>query len=421
MAIPTRPMPPTPAAAARPTINRQVLRSVITRTQGTEFEQSLLWASNTQVSTATALRTDRKISMYYLKMRGRLTLTATPPVWRSGPSVLTTFQSGTVTTTPLYALFQYITLKGTNSRYGAQTPMYMRGESIAEMVSFFNPNYVPTYSVINSAGGTNGRFGVLTTTAAATIDFEIVLPIPLYVLGIASADVPFYSLHGPDWAGNLYMDIQCADGTVLTSTVAAVPTLSAFGSAAGTPTIEISSVRPLLTKTGQGTIQSVLCFSYTYYGGPTTVVQSTSGAGLVITNLQVGKDTARIWLKTGSLYANVSAGNVAFGSLSDQIITRSFPAMDNRPVRFNNPNSVALIADFQALSGGRTAPAGYQDIDFISTLGAESVANPKAAFPGSTLTADRLWQLQGDVSAAGNQACEVVQVMQVGAPGIVVG
>lgn len=408
-------------AQAQPALNRQVLRSVITRTQGSEFEQTLSWASNSTVSTPTSLRTDRKIALFYLHFRGRLTLTATPPVWRTNPPVLSTIASGTgVTGTILFSLLQYVTVRGTNARYGAQTPVYMRGETIAEMVAFFNPNYVPAWTVTNSAGGVNGRFGTLTTTAAATIDVDFVLPVPTYVLGVAAADVPFYSLHGPDWAGNLYMDVQCGDGTVLTPTAGAAPTFTAFGSGSGVPTIEINSVRPLLTKTGQGAVQSVVCFAYTYYGGATTVVQSTSGSGVVITNLQVGKDTARIWFKTGTLLANVSAGNVAFGTLSDNIITRAYPAMDNRPARFLNANAVNLIADFQSLTSGRPAPSGYQDIDFISTLGAESVANPKAAFPSSTLTADRLWQLQGDVNAAGNQACEVVQVMQLGAPGLLV-
>jgi hypothetical protein len=405
-------------------IGMGVLKSVITRQQGPEVEQTLQWASNSVLSTPTALRTDRKIALFYLHFRGRLTNTATAPTFRAGPAVLNSDgASGLLGTpaafysTPLFSLIQYITVRGTHARYGAQSPFYMRGETIAEMMAFFYPNYAPVWTITNSAGGVNGRFGVLSGTAAATADVDFWLPIPLFPIDVASADIPFYCLHGPDWAGNLYMDVAVADGSVLTATVAQQPTFTAYGSAAGVPSIEINSVRPLLTKTGQGMIQSVVCFHYTYYGGPTTIAQTTSGANQTITNLQVGRDTSRIWTKTGVLQANVTAGSIAFASLSDGIFTRTFPAMDNRPVRFSGPNSFAGIEDLTALMTGRGAEAGYQDIDFISTIGNASVANPKAAFPASTLTADRLWQLQGDVNAAGNQAAEVIQVTQLGAPG----
>ena len=413
--------------AASP-IGMGVLKSVITRQQGPEVEQVLTFAPNSILSTPTALKTDRKIALFYLHFRGRLTNTANAPTFRSGPAILNAAgQAGLAGTpaafysTPLFALIQNVTVRGTHARYGAQQPMVMRGETIAEMMAFFYPNYVPFWSLTNSAGGTNGHFGVMSAQANATIDVDFWLPIPLYPLGIGGADVPFYCLNGPDWAGNLYMDVQVADGSVLTATVNQQPTFSAYGSGAGSPTIEINSVRPLLTKTGQGAIQSVLTFHYTYSSGPTAVATTGGGSGQVITNLQVGRDTARIFTKTGVLQANVTAGSIAYASLSDAIFTRTFPAMDNRPVRFSGANSYGGIQDLEALLIGRSAQQGYQVIDFISSLGSESVANPKAAFPASTLTADRLWQLQGDVTQTANAGVEVVQVSQLGAPGLATG
>jgi len=407
---------------ARPAIGKSQLQAVATRNQGPEYEQTLTWASNTTVSTPTALRTDRKIQFYYLHFRGRLT-NGTSPVYRSGPAILNAQgvagiggTAGASYSTPLFALFQYVTVRGTHARYGSQTPMYMRGETIAEMMAFYAPNYVPAWTVTNSAGGVNGKYGVISATSAATIDVDFTLPVPLYPLNIAGADIPFFCLHGPDWAGNLYMDVACSDGTVLSSTGGGTPTFTAYGSNSGSPSVEIYSVRPLLTKQGQQIIKPVVTFHYTYY--ITSVLQSGGGSGALITNLTVGKDTARLWQKYGTTYSGVTSGSIAFGTLSDGIVTRSYPAMDNRPVRFLNPNSVNLIADWTAFQFGRLSYTGYQVIDFIGAAGASSVDNPKAAFPSSTLTADRLWQLQGDITASANQIGEVIQVMLLGTPGL---
>lgn len=404
-------------------IGKAQLQAVSTRQQGPEIEQTLTWANNTTQSTPTALRTDRKIMFYQLHWRGRLTNTATAPTYRSGPAILNAQgvaglggAAAASYSTPLFSLFQWITVRGTHARYGAQSPMYMRGETIAEMMAYYAPNYIPQWNTSNSAGGVNGKYGTISGTANATCDVDFTLLVPLFPLNIAGADIPFFCLHGPDWAGNLYMDVQCADGTVLTSTANGTPTFTAYGSGAGSPSIEIYSVRPLLTKKGQQIIKPVVTFAYTYY--LTSVLQSGGGTGIVISNLTVGKDTARIWQKYGTTYASVTAPSIAFGTLSDGIVTRSFPAMDNRPLRWQNGNSFSVAQDWAAFQFGRPSYTGYQVIDFIGAAGASSVDNPKAAFPSSTLTADRLFQLQGDVTASANQIGEVVQIMLLGTPGL---
>jgi hypothetical protein len=99
----------------------------------------------------------------------------------------------------------------------------MRGETAAEYMALLWPNWNPMVTVsVNGAAAVRG--GTLSNAANATNDFDIVLPIPMFPPDISPADQVFHSLHGPDWAGNLYMDIQTADATALGATLARSPT-----------------------------------------------------------------------------------------------------------------------------------------------------------------------------------------------------
>jgi hypothetical protein len=132
--------------------------------------------------------------------------------------------------------------------------------------------------------------------------------------------------------------------------------------------------------------------------------------------LTVGKDTARIFIKTGTLQSSLSSGIVAYGSLSDQEITRTFIALDNRQLRFQNSNADSVLQDYCGRLYGRINPIGYKMIDFIDQMGGS--ANPKACFPSSKLTAARKFEVDADVTAAANQIGEVVQEMILGRPAL---
>ncbi len=401
----------TAAVTPQPAGNQAVraLLARVTRDQGPEFEQTLNWANTTQLSTPTSLRTDRKIKFLDLHMRGRITVGAGAVTFRTGPSLL----GGS----PLFALIQQFTLRGQHFRYGAQSPIQMRGETAAEYMALLWPNWNPTITV-SVNGGALTRGGALSGSANATNDFDFVLPIPLFPPDISPADQVFHSLHGPDWAGNLYMDIQTADVTALGVTLASIAnggTVTAFGSAAGTGTIDILSERPLVTKEYMAKIKPAIVFRVQNFQQPTATVSGASGTGLKLADLTVGKDTVRIFLKTGTQLASTTGGVVAYGSLSDGIVTRTFFSMDNRNLRFQNSNADSVLQDYVGRSYGRVTPVGYKVIDFVSSTG-NGPANPKAAFSSSKLTAARKFEIDGDVTAAGNQIAEVVQEMLLGRP-----
>jgi hypothetical protein len=398
--------------AAQSKANIQALLARATRDQGPEVEQALVWSNGTGAqtfSTPTSLRTDRKISFYDLHVRGRITNGAGVVTYRTGPALIGT---------ALFSLIQQITIRGQHVRYGAQSPIQMSGETIAEYMALVYPNYVPSFKVSVNGGALTSQ-GALGTAANATNDFDFVLPIPLFPPDLSGGDVPFYCFHGPDWPGNLFMDVKVADPTALGVTIASLANsgfVTAFGSAAGTASIEINSERPLISKDFMAKIRPAILFRITNSQQPTAAL-ATTASGAKLADLVVGKDTTRIFLKVGTLLAATGSGITTFGSLSDTIVTRTFFSMDARNLRFQGASGDSVLQDYLGRKYGRVVPAGYRVMDFISTAG-PSAANPKAAFSSSKLTAARKFELDGDVVGAANQIAEVVQEMLLGRPGL---
>lgn len=405
-----------PAAQAPVTSKPADLRPLlarITRDQGPEFEQTLLFAPLTQVSTPTSLRTDRKIKWIDFHFRGRITNGGTGPTLRTGPSLL-----GANNSNVIFSLIQQITIRGQHLKYGSQTLFQMRGEAAAEFVALMLPNYVPQYSV-SANGGALTRFGALSTTLAQTNDIDFVLPVPMFPLDVSAADSVCYCVHGPDWPGNLFVDLLFADGTAL-ATANAPATFTAFGSGAGSPSVDILTERPLLGKDYMSSIRGALTYRISFTQQPTTTVVSGGGSGVKIADLQVGKDTTRLFLKTGTQGAAESAQVVAFGSLSDLIATRTIIALDSRGLRFQNASGDPVLQDYMSRMYGRFIPTGYRVLDFIANTGS-GPSNPKTAFGSSQLTSARKFELDSDVTQGANQLAEVTQEMTLGQPGITSG
>lgn len=383
----------------------------LTRDQGPEFEQALTFTINSVQSTPTSIRTDRKIKTLLLHFRGRMTNPAGVPTFRTGPTLLGANNSNT-----LFSLIQQITIRGQHLKYGSQTVFQMRGEAAAEYYAILYPNWNPLINV-SANGGALTRGGTMSTVGAQSNDIEFVLPIPLYPPGLNPNDIPFYCVHGPDWPGNLYVDVQCADGTALAS-VNPPTTFTSFGAGTGSPTINILTERPLLGKDLMAAIKPAITFRQTFTGQPTAAAIGTSGSGLKIADLVVGKDTSRIFIKTGTQSANQTAGVVSFGSLLDSVFTRTFISLDARQLGFQPANADAALQDYSGRMYQRVVPIGYRFArDFISTA-SNGDANPKAAFPSSLLTAARKFEVDADITAAANQIAEVTQEMILGTPSL---
>jgi hypothetical protein len=397
------------ATTQRP--NMRALLSRITRDQGPEFEQTLPFINTTQAVTPTALKTDRKISLYQLHVKGRITNGAAPVTYRSGPPLLGT---------PLFSLIQNFFFNGQHQRYGAQTPINMKGETAAEMFTLMTPNYEPFFRV-SVNGGTPVFQGPLSGLANATNDFEFIIPIPMFPMGINPSEQAFWALHGPDWPGNWFCTVLPADPTALGVTLASLANggaVTAYGSAGGNGTIDIMSERPLVGKTLAGNIRPGITFRTTNSQQPTAVANGSSqaGAGADIFDANVGKDTTRFFVKAGTQLASTSSGIIAYGTLSDSIFTQTFFSLDSRALRFAGANRDACLQDNMARAYGRAVPIGYKVIDFIMNR-AGGASNPKGAFPSTKLTAARKFQVNADTTSASNQIAEVVQEYTLGRPG----
>lgn len=412
----------TPAAgSASMAANKRRFIAHVTRDQGPEFEQTLAMTNTTPVSTPTSLRTDRKITTIMLHCKGRLTVGAGAPVtFANGPALLTPGPPGTTNTgAALFRLIQQFDIRGQHARYGALTPILMRGEAQAEWDAMFTPGYVPFWR-ISINGATPVPYGPFSGAENATNDFEFILPIPLYPLGINPAEQSFYALHGPDWPGNLYVDVLVADATALGVTLASLANggaITAYGSAAGNGSIDILTERPLVGKDLAANIRPAITFRTSVFQQPTSVVQAGGAAGSDLADLIVGKDTTRILLKTGTQLSSTSAGVVAYASYSDQIVTNTFFSLDSRGLRFQGANRDACLQDYMSRSTGRLIAAGYKLIDFMQNR-YYGGANAKATLPSSKYTAARKLQLNGDTASASNQIAEVTQELLFGRSGL---
>jgi hypothetical protein len=387
----------------------------ITRDQGPEYEQTLPFQNTTPVSTPTSLKTDRKITWYQLHCKGRITVGSSAPVtFRTGPAIL-----GGNSGAALFSLIQQLSINGTHATYGALTPILMRGESAAEWAAMFYKNYNPTYRVsIN--GATPVVNGPLGGAENDTNDFEFIIPIPLFPIGINPADQSFYALHAPDWPGNLFINIAPADPTALGVTLASLANggaITAYGSATGNGTIDILSERPLVGKSLAAQIRPAITFRTSVFQQPTAVVQTGGAAGSDLADLIVGKDTTRILLKTGTQLASTSGGVTTFGTLSDQIVTQTVFSLDSRNLRFQGGNRDLCLQDYQARAYDRIPQIGYKVIDFMLNRGF-GAGNAKACLPSSKYTAARKLQLNGDTASASNQLAEVTQELLFGRSGL---
>lgn len=390
-------------------INMQQFLAKITQDQGPEFDQGIVggFVNMGNVTTANPFKTDRKIKQFMIKVRGRLTNGAGGAAYRAGPAILGT---------PLFSLLQQVTIFGQHNTFGAQVPIIVNGEDMAMMMAMVNGRgYTPAFW--NSVNGGPLILGqALSGAPNATNDFEFVLPIPTHPLGVAETDQVLYSLHGPDWAGNLNMTIQFADPTAL-GVPLANSVLGQFGAGGGNAQVNIYTVRPLLGKDLMARIKPAITFRILDRQQLTQVISAGAvGANQLLRTLQLGKDVNRVYMRTGTVLAATTAGITVFGVDSDQIITQTFPSLDSRNLRFGGANSDLCLKEYLGQSYGVNVPLGWKVMDFINGTGV-GAPNMKASFPSSNLTAARQWQLNGDVAlVAGNQIGIVYQEFTLGQP-----
>jgi hypothetical protein len=381
-----------PAAAAMDA--SRIARAVLGRYQGPEFFAS---TTHTGVVTQTLipknLSMNRPLAFLWLRWRGRVVIAGAnySAVAAEAPQsiinkiiVQGTFKGTSLTPISIsgataYALTRLFGIRGSSSFIGTTRQ--------AELTS-------PLAQTLANFGNTG------------TYDLDIWYAIPTFPIVSGSSraqnQVP-YLWQPADWADSLQVTLQLGDNTSFgTPAGMTTVTYTAFGSGAGSPTVEIYTEYAILGPLRAGFRTAALVRNEN---------QITSGVTALATNVRLQplqkQKTTNVILKSGVNLTGVTSGVNVFASLSDTILDRTQILVDNKPVR----NNLSNLASKESIGYKFTTiePQGYLPFSFIDSQSA------RTAFRGdlpSVVGSGSDFGLYTDiVSANANNVINVIQEM----------
>jgi hypothetical protein len=355
-----------------------------------EFNQP--WIPGTTIKSPAGLRTDKFITALILHWHGRITI-ATAAI-------------AALTVDSLGQLLQEIRVYGQHAVYGNIRPFVIRGGHVRVLNKIYRQNYVPRDQ--QAITNTGPWLAPGAAQAVGTYDLDVFWTCPLFPLPMSLNLAPMYSLKGPDWAGNLFLEVDAGDATALGGVVANT-TFSAHGSGAGNPTLFVSVLRPNLGVPTMNRLSPAICFKS--YKSLDSVVQGPSGSNSMIATLNIGKKMQGLLVESGTLFPALDANQRAYSSMSDSIITRVMVGLDGKDLV-----QISSGFDQQEWSqwlGGNIMPVGYNEYNFCRESG-----NPDSGFPAETLTAARRFEIDGDWVGAAGQGSILIQDEILGTPAL---
>lgn len=347
-------------------------------------EQSVTWTAGTTIKLPSALKTDKFISAVILRWHGRIAI--------ANANLANSIVD------PARNLIQQVRLYGTHVQFGSQRVIV----GSAKMFDMVNRTYG-----INYAPGDVQSAPFATPIAVGNYDCDIVWTIPVFPQPMRMHQVPLYSLKGPDWAGNLYLEMDTGDYTSIGGTVAANVNFHAYGAATGSPVVYVSVIRPLLTVPVMNEISPAICFRTSQYLDG--VAQAVNLSAQKIASLNIGKRMAAFTMLAGTLQAGTTAGQRAYSAFLNTIISRWFASLDGKPLV--NPYSGVDQNEWAGWLADASVPAGIMATNFI-----HENMNPDCAFPAETLTSARRFEVWGDLTAAATNGLELLQEEILGSP-----
>jgi len=364
-------------------LSAREVQSLLGRFGKPEQEFSVPWIAGTTVKSPTSIKTDKVICFLLFHWLGRITIATANIV--------------ALTIDSLGQLLQEIRVYGTHAQFGAQTPVKLRGGLVRQLNRIYRLSYAPRDKASTTWTGAIGNY-----------DLDVFWTLPLFPMPMALALAPLYSLKGPDWAGNLFVEADCADATALGGIVANTA-FHAYGLATGNPELRISVIRPSLTVDLMNRLAPAITFkSYKYLDN---ILQGASFAGQKIADLNTGKRLQSLLTEAGTLFTGLGAGQRAYSAMSDAMITRIYPSLDGKPLVL--PYDGLTQQEWDTWLGGNTLAIGYNVFNFMRESG-----NPDSGFPAEALTAARRFELDGDVTGAAGQGGVLVQEEVLGSPAI---
>jgi len=306
-----------------------------------------------------------------ITVEGRATMPAS-----AGPSAL----SGD----GIAQLIERLTVEGTHRVRQRQEKFYdLRGAEAKFISDLFSLNALPSLPTAWSF------------TGSATNDFRFHIVVPFVPLGIPPREQPSYLLDVPNY-DTLKLTLQWGDAVSVFGAGTA-PTLTAYGSASGSPQARVAGLWALAG--ASRFVNRVPGRVFRYFTEVSGSLMTTSATGQRLIDIPRGNYMRGIIAKTGTKQT-VTSGNNAYAALSESIFTNlKINRGINRPVRFWPLQEQIRVEN--VLSRGYSR-AGYGFIDFAKNgILAESFdAHPLTS--GSSGQVDFFFE--ADVAGAANQA-----------------
>ena len=274
-------------------------------------------------------------------------------------------------------LLKNITIDGVNSRQGGNitlwdvdlATLFVIQHLHAHRAGLFEINHiaVPIPGTPFPAVGADGYMN----KAQGTYDFRIIVDLPAHPFGAGSALRPGYLIREEEWADTLAIQLEfgtqgggAVTGSLGTGAGGSTVAFHAFGSGAGTPTIDLYSL-PVQMGHLRDQIQPGFV---TRVQRPISSVLQSAGGGVTLLDLQK-KRSSRFYLKTGT-----SSLAPVFETLDDTNVTAVGLVTGGGDRNVKPLTDIYAYKADQAADYQRESIQGYTCIDFLQS------GNPDSAF-----------------------------------------
>lgn len=386
---------------AQPRLTGKQIRSYLMRTTGPQQYYVQPWSDLTQFNIAKNIPLNQPLAFLHITLEGRLTLDA----------------SGGYTPLPEAPqnLLQLVRLQGSHAKLGSLALINMSGATLFALNKILSQR--GNSICISDNGGSLNRIDPLDQfptgltaaqfgTASHAYDFQVFWTVPVFPYGVSDDQAVQYLLNAAAWGQTLQLQLTTGDVTSL-GAAKAHATLSAFGSASGSPSININ-----LTYVSLGPLAASINQAVSVKNSYSIAGQLSSVQNQVRLQLLQNQRTLNVLTKTGTQQTGTSAGVVVYATLSDAILQQNQVRVNNNPVRNLQFNEVTK--EFYGLRGNTVMPQGYLNISFSD---GEPTPNSFAGFKGEQLPGSAQFDIAANViSSPANVTGEVVQDMIYGEP-----
>lgn len=274
----------------------------------------------------------------------------------------------------------YHRIRGANERF-----IDLRGPELYQLSRIYSALTPPITGTLNQA-------------ASATNDFEFQFMVPFVPLGLPISAQTGWLLDAPNYE-SLKLTVSWGDDKQIFTGQTSASTFSAYGSAIGSPSIEVHGV---FAQAGSSRFAGFVPGRiWRYFQETTGSIMTTTATGQRLVNIPRGFRLRHLLFKTGAKSTAVTAGNDVYNTLSDSIIAN--PTVyrgTNRINRFYTAPAVAKF--FQGMLQGIRPDTGYHMIDYVPNGWDGELLDATQLVAGPTGDVDLFYQ--GDVTGAANQA-----------------